>query len=1297
MSAKNPYVGPRAFTTGEALFGRTGERAALLDLLVAERVVVLHAPSGAGKSSLLLAGLVPDLRAEGFVVRPPIRVGTEPPAGAGGVNRFSQSAVLSLEEGAAQPRPLAELRGSSLAQYLGEAPAEAEVLIFDQFEEVLTIEPVDRASKQAFFADLAAALRCPQRWVVIAIREDHLAGLAPYQRALPTRLKTTFHLDLLGVEAALEAVQRPARAAGVEFTDAAARKLVDDLRQVQVQTADGGTGHVAGPHVEPVQLQVACRDLWERKAADDRVIDERDVQEIGDVDHALTRYYDAQIAAVAEQTATAESELRRWFDRALISEQGLRGQALQGATQTEGLANTVVRRLVDTHLLRAEQRRGIVWFELAHDRLLAPVRASNIRWSAEHLSATERQALLWDSHGRPEALLLTDLVVIERELAAPGTAALERSFLEHSRLLRRREAEASRLRRTVRWLAAAAAVAVLATLVALVVVFRLRSKAEAERRQDAEAQRDREKAATVAARQQGREALSRQLSATVLLTPPERADVAALYAVAASQIGTGWDLRACLSNLMARAPNLRAVVPGKMMPMQLAHDPGAGVLAGLEFSGRMSLWDLKTRALIAGVQAGVGHEAVVFDASRGQFVTADRDATVTFYEPATGQGRSLSLETGPWRRVAVSGDGARLATADAFGKVGVWDASTGAKLGLAVQPQWQEERAIEVLALDPSGVVVALATQAGEVRVWRWPGGDFVPAVVPAAEEGADRGPPAGLRFTAAGALVGLLGDGRVLRWDMSTEGVPGEPTQLAAFGLDAVAQAYGQRTKFLGLGLAGDGASAAAVLCLDACTREVLLHWDGASGQVASVAIELPDRDHEERRFDLQVTPEVAIGTGTRVAARVWDLQSWRPLPGSPTQIGALAVSGDDMLVAAGGCPEGLAECATSEVVVWRAVDRSRVHQRLRGLDEATAGLAFFAGDRRLAGIGRDGAAVLWDMSSGQVSAAERLPVWPDVLALRARGDGLVAALGKGASVYLWDVLAGSYVPVNFRGPELPVSAVAIDASATRVAAGGCWRARAEVMERGGTPRYLRGEAIECERGAIYLWDAASGAAIGGPTEAHGDAVIDLNFSSDGATLVSVGADGVALLFATEGGLHDERGLEEATGAAQAASFSRDGQALATIGGVDDGLLTAEVELRLWAGEPLAAVGAATRKHSPLPREGVHRPRRVVFAAGTRALLSGSVDGVVLRDVSVPGMHRRACTLAGRDMTAEEWRRFLPDEPPPSPSCGEVLRPDLALAEWGDAVEAPAPGRKLRPDGRPQGRAGRPHADRDR
>ena len=63
------------------MYGRDQEVADLLDLVIAERVVLLYSPSGAGKSSLLATGLAPRLRAEGFSVRPVTRVGQPLPAG----------------------------------------------------------------------------------------------------------------------------------------------------------------------------------------------------------------------------------------------------------------------------------------------------------------------------------------------------------------------------------------------------------------------------------------------------------------------------------------------------------------------------------------------------------------------------------------------------------------------------------------------------------------------------------------------------------------------------------------------------------------------------------------------------------------------------------------------------------------------------------------------------------------------------------------------------------------------------------------------------------------------------------------------------------------------------------------------------------------------------------------------------------------------------------------------------------------------------------------------------------------
>ena len=78
MSERNPFVGPRPLQQGEPLYGRSVEVRELFNRLQARRIVVLHAPSGAGKSSLVHAGLIPKLQEAKFDVWKPIRVNLDP-------------------------------------------------------------------------------------------------------------------------------------------------------------------------------------------------------------------------------------------------------------------------------------------------------------------------------------------------------------------------------------------------------------------------------------------------------------------------------------------------------------------------------------------------------------------------------------------------------------------------------------------------------------------------------------------------------------------------------------------------------------------------------------------------------------------------------------------------------------------------------------------------------------------------------------------------------------------------------------------------------------------------------------------------------------------------------------------------------------------------------------------------------------------------------------------------------------------------------------------------------------------
>ncbi|HEX8560237.1 MAG TPA: hypothetical protein VF668_19225 [Pyrinomonadaceae bacterium] len=505
----NPYVGPRAFVENEKLFGRERERRELFDLLVAERIVLLHAPSGAGKTSLIQAALVPKLKDESFVVRRIVRVNTElSPAAASGLgpfNRYVLSTLLSLEEDTPKERRrgLKELAGMTLCDYLSPGPAapaapaggaprrelsaeelsrlsskevikylalhqkaregrDVEVLILDQFEEVLTLDPTDVGQKHEFFRQLGEALRDRHRWALFSMREDYVAPLDPYLDWLPTRLATNYRLDLLDINSAHRAIEKPAEerfadsAAGggrrVYFSNTAVKTLVEDLRSVFVQRIDGDVEEAKGPYVEPVHLQVVCRRLWaetvkRRWACEDGdlVIGQEDIRTGGEVSKALADYYAETVAEIAAESnpewpGSKERQIRDWFEKNLITEQRLRGQVLQSAQVSHGLDNRIIRKLVDAFIVREERRRGAVWFELAHDRLVEPVRMNNAEWRDANLQPFQRKAESWKKNDRHPSLLLTEEELAEAEAWEAGRrdelTPGERRYLDDSRKLR---------------------------------------------------------------------------------------------------------------------------------------------------------------------------------------------------------------------------------------------------------------------------------------------------------------------------------------------------------------------------------------------------------------------------------------------------------------------------------------------------------------------------------------------------------------------------------------------------------------------------------------------------------------------------------------------------------------------------------------------------------------------------------------------------------------------------------------------------------------------------------------------
>ncbi len=743
----NPFVGPRPFESGEPLYGRDREIRKLDNLLGAERVVLLYSPSGAGKSSLVQAGLMPQLK-RSFDVWGSTRVNQEPPAGVDG-NRYVLSTMAGLEEEVPEKRRQspAVLAGQTLHDYLKGRPRRrsappAVLLIFDQFEEVLTVDPLAVEAKREFFDQLGELLRNPRVWALFVLREDYLAPLDPYAQQVPTHLRNRFRIDLLDLDGAREAMVSPARRDGREFP--AAEQLVHDLATMMVQRADGSFVRRTGHHVEPVQLQVVCRRLWDAMPEDDLSIDPEDLAQFGDVNQALGGYYADSVARIAGGDTARERTVREWFDYQLITAGGIRGQVLKGIEESEGLANEVIARILDTHLVRAETRAGALWYELAHDRLIEPVRTNNAGWHDDHLSEVQQRATLWDNQARPIGMLLAAEEMPAAELWAAGAGvitAAEQDFLDASRRARAAVERERRQARRIKWLAVAGAIVSVLALVALVLAVRSRREAEnLSRTANAgmllaegritwgnllilEARKPAETPAAVAV-------LHRALASpveTATLLGHTNSVMAASWSPDGSRVLTGSaDQTARIWNPENVEPT--ATLPGHTGRVLAAWSPDGSRVLTASADKTVRIWDVENGETIVTL---VEHTNAVMVASwspdGSRVLTGSVDQTARIWDVETGETIVTLVGHTSWVIAASwSPDGSRVLTASLDQTARIWDVETGETIATLAGHTG------EVLAASwsPDGSRVLTASWDETARIWNPETGETIATLV---------------------------------------------------------------------------------------------------------------------------------------------------------------------------------------------------------------------------------------------------------------------------------------------------------------------------------------------------------------------------------------------------------------------------------------------------------------------------------------------------------------------------------------------------------------------------------------
>ncbi len=251
------------------------------------------------------------------------------------------------------------------------------LLLFDQFEDLLIIDPGDDRQKFEFCRQLGAALENHSLWALFSLDEGYLSQLEPFLEVLPEGLRNRFRLEMLTRSQALEAIARPAEQAGVRFEAKAADYLVDQFLQspgLEITSQPETT-----ERIEPLLLQIVFSSLWEAPRRVPNQIGLRDVQLYGNVDEALGGFYAQVVYRSAEVSAVSEGQVRDSIIVLIANNRTLQA-VRRGLDQTEGLDNRVIDELVDRHLLKVEYRRGETWYELASSRLIEPILKDNDLW-----------------------------------------------------------------------------------------------------------------------------------------------------------------------------------------------------------------------------------------------------------------------------------------------------------------------------------------------------------------------------------------------------------------------------------------------------------------------------------------------------------------------------------------------------------------------------------------------------------------------------------------------------------------------------------------------------------------------------------------------------------------------------------------------------------------------------------------------------------------------------------------------------------------------------------------------------